>query len=156
MLATAAIQPFADVSNPDYPEAADIADRLESAWRSVVRAGAEPEEAATTEGLRVYFFELDDGRVRTVYTHSDPTEAGHCYVIRHGPNIATEAGILQEPGPGCTPQPPGLVAESGSWQEILPSERMTTKWYIPVMILLSAIALYAITDIPLAILTKSR
>lgn len=150
----AAIQPFADVPNPEYPEAQGIADRLNSVWRAVADDGIDPVEAAATEDLDVYFFEVNE-RVRTVFTHPEPTEVGHCYAVRRGPLVGTEAGILEDPNPECTPQQPGLFSVSGSWDEILPSERMTTKWYIPIMILLSAVALYAATDIPLALLTNT-
>lgn len=154
LLVGAAIQPFADLPNPEYPEAREIADRLDSAWRSVANDGVDPAEAAETAELNVYFYEVNE-RVRTVFTHPEPTEAGHCYTVRRGPWIGTEAGILEAPVLRCTPQPPGLVSETGSWEEVLPSQRITTVWYVPVMVLLSGIALYAATDIPLALLTRS-
>lgn len=150
-----AVQPFADVPNPDYPEAHDVAERLQAAWWSVVQGGVSPEEAAAAHGLHVYFFEVNE-RIRTVYTDSEPTASGDCYVVRRGPWIGTQWGILETPTSGCTPQPPGVVKVSGSQEEVLPSERITPEWFVPVIVLLSAIGLSAATDASLVLLTKSR
>lgn len=149
-----AVLPFADVANVDYPEARAVADRLDSAWRSIL-GGSDPEVTATAAGLRLHTFETD-GRSLMVLTLSEPTSTGLCYAIRFGPGILSVAGILEEPGPGCTPQSPGVFEQRGSWSEVLPSERITQPWFIPLIVLLSAAGLFAMTDISIVLLTKPR
>ncbi len=150
-----AIGAFADVANPDYPEARSIADRIDSTWRSIVTEGADPQEAAAAAGLRVHTFEVS-GRERTILTHATPTVAGSCYTFRFGPGILSQAGILEEPSSGCTPLPPGTLEPSGSWSEVLPSERITPPWFVPAVVVLFVAALYAATDIPLALLIRRQ
>ncbi len=150
-----AIAPFADVANEDYPEARAIADRIQATWRSIVSEGADPDEAAASAGLRVFVFEAA-GSPRTILTHPEPTAAGSCYAIRFGPGIVTDAGILLDTAPGCTPLPPGTFEHRGSWSEVLPSERTTPVWFVPLVVLLSGAGLIAVTGIPLALLAKLR
>ncbi|MEA1903912.1 MAG: hypothetical protein U9N56_10330 [Actinomycetota bacterium] len=150
-----AIAPFADVANADYPEARDIADRIHAAWRSIDSGGADPEEAAAAAGLRVHTFEVD-GQPSMILTHSEPTSAGSCYALRFGPKILSEVGILAEPTSGCAPQAPGIFERGGSWSEVLPSERITPPWFVPLVVLLFTAGVFAVTDIPIALLTKPR
>lgn len=147
--------PFADVANPDHPEAQAIADRLDSAWRSIVRDGVAPQEAASAAGLAVFTFDVDE-RPRIVLTQSEPTAAGVCYAIRFGPGILTAAGTLAAPSDGCTPQSPGRFDQGNSWAEVLPSERITTWWFLPLMALACAGVLYAATDLAIAAMIRSR
>jgi hypothetical protein len=147
-----ALVPFADVANPDYPEARDIADRITVAWEAIVHSGAVPEDAAAAAGLRVFTFE--DEQPRTVLTHPEPTSKGICYALRFGPGILTMAGTLLEPAAGCTPQPPGRFSRSGAWSDVLPSERVTMWWFLPLMILAGGGVLYAGTDIVIKLTTR--
>ncbi len=73
--------PFADVANPDYPEASAIAERLNAACRSVWSGGVSIEEAASAEYLVVYQYPAEEGTV-SVLTHAQPTAAGTCYGMR--------------------------------------------------------------------------
>jgi hypothetical protein len=144
--------PFADMANPDYPEARDIADRITAAWKAIIHDGAIPEDAAAAAHLRAFTFEAD--RPRTVLTHPEPTAEGICYALRFGPGILTMAGTLAEPGAGCTPQPPGRFDKSGAWSDVLPSERVTAWWFLPLMILAGGGVLYAGTDIVIKLIAK--
>jgi hypothetical protein len=147
-----ALVPFADVANPDYPEARDIADRITAVWQAITRDGAVPEEAATAAHLRVFTYE--DDRPRTVLTHPEPTSKGICYALRFGPGILTMAGTLLQPDAGCTPQAPGRLDRSGAWSDVLPSERLTMWWFLPLMILAGGGVLYAGTDTVIMLVTK--
>jgi hypothetical protein len=147
-----ALVPFADVANPDYPEARDIADRINAVWEAIIHSGAVPEEAAAAAHLRVLTYE--DEQPRTVLTHPEPTSKGICYALRFGPGILTMAGTLLKPAAGCTPQPPGRFDRSGAWSDVLPSERLTMWWFLPLMILIGGGVLYAGTDIVIKLTTK--
>lgn len=147
-----ALVPFADVANPDYPEARDISDRITVAWEAIIHSGAVPEEAAAAAGLRVFTYEED--QPRTVLTHPEPTSTGICYALRFGPGILTMAGTLLEPAAGCTPQAPGRFNRSGAWSDVLPSERLTMWWFLPLMILIGGSVLYAGTDIVIKLIAK--
>jgi hypothetical protein len=147
--------PSADVANPDYPEARSIADRITTAWGAVIEDGVAPEEAAANAGLRAFTYEVGD-QPRTVLTHPEPTAAGVCYALRFGPGILTAAGTLYDPTAGCTPRPPGRFDKGQSWSEVLPSERITTWWFVPAILVLSGVALYAVTGIILTLITGER
>lgn len=149
-----AVSPFADVANVDYPEARAVADRLDSAWRSILD-GSDAEQTATEADLRVYTYEVD-GRSLVVLAPLEPTSTGLCYAIRFGSGILTVGGVLEEPGEGCTPQPSGVFESRGSWSAVLPSERITEPWFIPLAVLLSAVGLSAMTDISIFLLSKPR
>ena len=147
-----ALVPFADVANSDYPEAKDIADRITVAWQAIIRDGAVPAEAAAAADLRVFIYPGE--RPRTVLTHPHPTEKGICYALRFGPGILTMAGSLLDPGEGCTPQPPGRFDRRGAWSDVLPSERVTMWWFVPLMALAGAGMLSAGTDVVIKLITK--
>lgn len=147
-----AIQPFADVANVDYPEARAVADRIDSAWRSI-SGGADAEETVTRAGLRLHIFDVD-GRSLMVLTDVERTSTGFCYAIRFGPGILSEAGVLEDPDSACTPESLGVFVRGGSWSEILPSERITPPWFIPLMVLLFAAGLYALVDISIVLVTR--
>jgi len=72
--------PFADVPNPDYPEASAIAEHLNAACRSVWSGGVSIEVAASAEYLIVCQYPAE-GTV-SVLTHAQPTAAGTCYGMR--------------------------------------------------------------------------
>ena len=77
--------PSADVPNSDYPEARAVADRLDSAWRSI-GDGADAGETATAAGLVVATFEVA-GRTVIVLSDSRPTTTGVCYAFRFGQGV---------------------------------------------------------------------
>lgn len=146
------IQPFADVANVDYPEARAVADRLDSAWRSII-AGGDAEGTAKGSGLVLHTSDVD-GRSLMILTDTEPTSTGICYVIRFGPGVLSEAGVLKESGSGCTPGSSDLFERRGSWSEVLPSERITQPWFIPLMVLLFGAGLYALVDIPIVLVAR--
>jgi hypothetical protein len=96
-----ALVPFADVANPDYQEARDIADRINAVWEAIIHSGAVPEEAAAAAHLRVFTYE--DDQPRTVLTHllraqvraRDPDDGRH--PSRTGCRVhATTAGAVRQ------------------------------------------------------------
>jgi hypothetical protein len=147
------LAPHADVANPDYPEARDIADRITMAWEAITEDGMALDEAAADANLRAFTYEVE-GHLRSVLTHREPTATGVCYALRFGPGILTAAGTLHEPTEGCTPQPPGRFDKGQAWSEVLPSERITTWWFLPLMFLISGMALYAVTDMVIELITS--
>lgn len=151
-VAAIAIGTFADVANPDYPPARSLADRLDAAWRAI-DAGAAPDDAAAAEGLRAHILDSPRGQ-QTILTHPEPASDGRCYALTFGTGVVTVAGTLRAPAPGCTPTPPVLFEVRGTWSEVLPSPRTTPAWFVPVLTVLFAVALYAVTDIVLTLLMR--
>ncbi len=140
--------PSADVPNSDYPEARAVADRLDSAWRSI-GDGADAGETATAAGLVVATFEVA-GRSVIVLSDSRPTTTGVCYAFRFGQGVLSEAGVVTGSSSGCSPDSLETFDRGGSWSDVLPSERITRPWFVPVMVLLVALGLFALADIPIA------
>lgn len=140
-----AVAGSADIPNPAYPEPREIADRIHDAWLRVVVDDVGADEAAEQARLRAYTYDTPD-RTITVITHPEPTAAGTCYAVRFGPGIGERVGVLDEPTDGCTPRPPGVLARSGTWHDVLPSERITPVWFIPLVVLLSAVGVAALVD----------
>ena len=146
------LAPFSDVATPDYPEARAHADSLNSAYRSILSGEASIEAAASAEGLVVHEFPAGE-RTVSVLTHAQPTAAGTCYGLRLGGGFATLA-VEFAPTDGCVPQGRSAFRMTGSWEDVLPSERMTTVWFIPALILLGSCAIVLSTDIVLKLLFK--
>lgn len=141
------IRPFADVKNPDYPEAQTLADQMSSVYRSFLTDETSVTAAAASVGLTLYEQPVD-GRSTSIVTHQLPTEAGTCYGLRFGGGLATVA-MEFAPTDGCIPTGPAVTARTGLWSDVLPSERLTTAWFIPMVVLLSGCALVLTTDIVL-------
>lgn len=154
MVGAAILVPLADVANPDFPEANDIEGRITATWEAIVRNGADPEDAAAANGLQIFTYEAGD-KPFYVLTHPAPTSAGVCYALLFGSGTPTTAGILLEAAPGCTPQLPGLFESAGSWESVLPSERMTPWWFVPLMLVIVGYVLFVAIDIVVAIVTRS-
>ena len=146
------LTPFSDVATPDYPEARAQADRLNSAYRSISNGEASIEAVASTEGLLVYEFPAGE-RTVSVLTHAQPTAAGTCYGLRLGGGFATLA-VEFAPTDGCVPQGRSAFRVAGLWEDVLPSERMTTVWFVPALIVLGSCAIVLSTDIVLKLLFK--
>jgi hypothetical protein len=146
------LSPFADIATPDYPAARTQADLLDTAYRSVWSGEASPEAAASATGLVVYGFPVD-GRIVSVLTHAQPTADGSCYGLRTGGGFATEA-VRFAPTDGCVPQGRSAFEAVGSWEEVLPSERMTAVWFIPALVVLIGSALALMTTIVMKLLLK--
>ncbi len=142
------IRPFADVKNPDYPEAQALADQMTSLYRSFLNDETSVTATAASMGL-IVFEQPVDGISTSIVTHQRPTEAGTCYGLRFGGGLATVA-MEFAPTEGCIPTGPAVTARTGLWSDVLPSERLTTAWFIPMVVLLCGCALVLTTDIVLA------
>lgn len=150
----ALLSPFSDLATPEYPEARAQADRLSAAYQSVSRGGVSPRDAATAGGLDMYEFEVvGDGGTVSVLTHPEPTAEGTCYALRMGGGIATLAAKFA-PTDGCVPQGRAAFEMMGSWDDVLPSERMTTVWFVPVLLILVGIGVAIVTNIVLKLLPR--
>ena len=142
------IRPFADVKNPDYLEAQALADQMTSLYRSFLNDETSVTATAASMGL-IVFEQPVDGISTSIVTHQRPTEAGTCYGLRFGGGLATVA-MEFAPTDGCIPTGPAVTARTGLWSDVLPSERLTTAWFIPMVVLLCGCALVLTTDIVLA------
>lgn len=147
------LAPFADVATPDYPEARAQADRLDAAYQSVWRGDASPEAAATEHGLSVYELPVGD-RMTSLMTHAEPTAGGTCYGMRMGDGLATVA-VKFAPTDGCGPHRGTAFRATGSWEDVLPSERMTAVWFVPALFVLISGAIILTTDIVLKLLSRT-
>lgn len=143
-----AIRAFADVENPDYPEAQVLADQMTSVYRSFLNDENTVTAAAASEGL-ILFDQPVDGIRTMIVTHERPTRAGTCYGLRFGGGLATVA-MEFAPSGGCIPTGRAVTARTGLWGDVLPSERLTTAWFIPMIVVLCGCALALTTDIVLA------
>lgn len=139
------LRPFADVPNPEYPEASAIAERLNAAYRSAWSGGVSLEAAASAESLVVYRYPSDAGAVSLV-THAHPTEADTCYGMRMGDGFSPLV-VEFAPTDGCVPQGKSVFREAGLWGDVLPSERITTVWFIPALIGLVGLMVALTTNI---------
>ncbi len=148
----ALLAPFADTPTPGYPEAQAAADGLNAAHRSVMLGDASLEAAAAVNDLSVYEFEFK-GREVSVLAQPQPTADGTCYGIRMGGGIATVA-VEFAPTDACVPQGPSTFEAIGSWEDLLPSERMTPWWYVPAMILFVGSALVLATGVVLKLISR--
>lgn len=139
------LRPFADVPNPEYPEASAIAERLNAAYRSAWSGGVSLEAAASAESLVVYRYPAGEGTVSLV-THTHPTAADTCYGMRMGDGFSTLV-VEFAPTDGCVPQGQSVFREAGLWGDVLPSERITTVWFIPALIVLVGLMVALTTNI---------
>jgi len=144
--------PFADVATAEYPEARALADRLNAAYQSVWQGDASLEAAAIADGLRVYEFPVED-RTISVLTHPQPTADGTCYGLRTGGGLATDA-VRFAPTDGCVPLGRSAFESVGAWGDVLPSERMTTVWFVPALLVLIGCVLALTTNIVVKLLSK--
>jgi hypothetical protein len=144
--------PFADVPNAEYPEARALADRFDAIYASVWRGDTSLEAAAEADGLRVYQFPFDE-RTISVLTDPQPTAHGTCYGLRTGGGQATVA-VKFVPTNGCVPQGRSAFEKVGSWSDVLPSERLTTVWFIPALVVLIGCAMALTTSLVLKLLPQ--
>ena len=146
--------PFGDVPNNNYPEARAQADRLSAAYRSVGTGDTALEDAAEGAGLLTYEFPTED-RTVVVLTHAQPTEAGLCYGLRLGGGFGSEAVRFRSTD-GCVPQSRWAFDEIGSWEDVIGTERLTSVWFVPAMIVLVGIGVALTTDIVLKLLPRQN
>jgi hypothetical protein len=144
--------PFGDVPNLGYPEARAQADRLSAAYQSVSSGETSIADAAEDAGLVLYEFQAGD-RTVSVLTHAQPTAAGMCYALRLGGGFGTEA-VRFLPTDGCVPQSRSAFNAVGGWGEVLGTERVTSVWFVPALIVLVGIGIALTTDIILKVLPK--
>lgn len=146
------LRPFADIPNPEYPEASAVAERLNAAYRSVWSDGISLEAAASAESLVVYRYPLGEGTV-SLLTHAQPTAAGTCYGMRMGDGFSTLV-VEFAPTDGCVPQGQSAFRKAGLWGDVLPSERVTTVWYIPALIVLVGFMVAFTTNIAVELVRR--
>ena len=144
--------PFADVPNAEYPEARALADRFDAAYASVWRGDTSLEAAAAADGLSVYQFPFEE-RTISVLTHPQPTANGTCYGLKTGGGQATVA-VKFVPTNGCVPQGRSAFEKVGSWSDVLPSERLTTVWFVPALVILIGCAMALTTNLVLKLLPQ--
>jgi hypothetical protein len=145
--------PFADVPNPEHPEANALADRLTSAYRAIWRGEASVEATASAEDLAVFEFPAGERSI-SVLTHTQPTAAGTCYGLRFGGGETTIA-IKFTSSSGCVPfHEQSTIQAAGPWEDVLPTERLTTVWFVPVLIVLASCIVVIITDIGLKLIFR--
>jgi hypothetical protein len=152
LLAAAALVPFGDVPNPGYEEARAIADRLDAAYALVWQDGVALEEAAAANGMRVYEFSLS-GRTVSVLVVPEPSSLGKCYGLRLGGGLDV-AAVRFAPTDGCVPLGSAAFEESGTWGDVLGTERVTSVWFVPVVVLIVGIVLSLATNIVLKLLPR--
>ena len=146
------LAPFADVPTPDYPEARAQADTLDAAYRSIWRNDRSVEAAASAYGLNACEFPVGQ-RAVWVMTHPQPTAGGTCYGLRTGGGMATVA-VKFVPIDGCEPQQGTVFEGAGLWEDVLPSQRMTTVWFVPAVVILASCAIALSTGIILKLLLQ--
>ena len=152
VVAALLLVPFGDVPNPDYPEARAQADGLDAAYRSVWSSETSVADAADDEGLLVFEFPAGDQTI-TVLTHAQPTAAGMCYGLRLGGGFGTDA-VRFLPSDGCVPQGRWAFDETGGWDDVLGTERVTSVWFVPALIVLVGIGVALTTNIILKLLPR--
>jgi hypothetical protein len=152
LVAALLLIPFGDVPNADYPEARVQADRLEAAYRSVWGGDVSIETAARAENLLVYEFPAAE-RTISVITHAEPTAAGTCYGLRLGGGFAAEA-VRFLPTDGCVPQSRWAFEAVGGWDDVLGTERVTSVWFVPALIVLVGLGIALTTDIIIKLLPR--
>jgi len=152
LLVALLLVPFGDVPNADYPEARALADRVDAAYRSVWGGDVSIEAAATAEGLLVYDFPAGEGTI-SVITHDQPTAAGTCYGLRLGGGFGSEA-VRFLPTEGCVPQSRWAFDAVGGWDDVLGTERETSVWFVPALILLVGLGVALVTDITIKLLPR--
>lgn len=138
--------PFADVPNPEYPEASALADRLTTAYRAIWSGEASVEAAASAAGLAVFEFPAGD-RTISVLTHTQPTAARTCYGLRFGGGDTTIA-IKFTSSSSCVPLGEhSTIQAAGPWEDVAPNERLTSVWFVPVLIALASCVVVILADI---------
>ena len=145
--------PFGDVPNTDYPEASAQADRLSAAHRSIGSGDTSIAEAAEDAGLLVHEIPFG-GRTISVLTHDQPTAAGMCYGLRLGGGLVSEAVRFPPTDAGCVPENRSAFVATGGWRNVLGTERLTSWWFVPALIVLAGVGVALTTDIILKVLPR--
>jgi hypothetical protein len=100
----------------------------------------------------VYDFQVD-GRTVSVMTQPEPTADGTCYGLQTGGGLSNLA-VTFAANEGCEPQGLWAFESTGSWEDVLPAERMTPWWFMPVMTVLAAGVLWFATSIVLKLINR--
>lgn len=148
-----ALVPFSDVANDAYPEPRGYADRIQSVFERVSREGAPLLETTEAAGLALFSPASAPPGV-VVVTHPEPTEQGWCYGLRLGVGVVTAAVRFPPAEGGCVRSGTAAFSSTGSWDRVLPSERITTVWFVPAMVILVALVVAVTTDLVLQILAR--
>ena len=61
-----------------------------------------------------------------------------CYGLRLGGGFGSEA-VRFLPSDGCVPQGPWAFDGAGGWEDVLGTERVTSVWFVPALIVLVGI-----------------
>ncbi len=152
LLVAVALTPFGDVPNPGYAEAREIADRLDAAYALVWQDGVPLEDAAIASGMRVYEFSLS-GRTVSVLVDPEPSSLGKCYGLRLGGGLDV-AAVRFAPTDGCVPLGPSAFEVAGTWGDVLGTERVTSVWFVPAVVLIIGLLLSLATNIVLKLLPR--
>lgn len=133
--------PFSEVDTLDYPEARANADRLRAVMEPVWSGDVSIEDVEVPPGLEMYAFGFQ-GSTAWVLTHEEPTTAGTCYGLRTGGGLVT-AAVRFAPTDGCIPPDRVSFEASGAWDDVLPRQRVTPVWFVPIVGILIGVALGA-------------
>jgi hypothetical protein len=114
--------------------------------------GASLEAAAVAEGFSVHEYPFGE-RTVSVMVHPESTAASTCYGLRIGEGLSTLA-VRFTATDGCAPQAVSAFQAQGTWSDVLPSQRMTTLWFVPALVALITGALVLTTTIVLKLLSR--
>jgi hypothetical protein len=154
LIASAVLIPFADVANPTYAEGRAIADRLDAAYASVWRFGNAVPDAATSANLHLEAYPMTDGRTVWVLTVPTPSESsGFCYGLRFGGGRPTDAVRFRATN-GCVPLGRSAFETTGTWTDVLGTERVTSPWFVPALVILVGALIAVTTDAAVTLITS--
>jgi hypothetical protein len=154
LIASAVLIPFADVANPTYAEGRAIADRLDAAYASVWRFGNAVPDAATSANLHLEAYPMTDGRTVWVLTVPTPSESsGFCYGLRFGGGGPTNAVRFRATN-GCVPLGRSAFETTGTWTDVLGTERVTSPWFVPALVVLVGALIAVTTDAVVTLITS--
>ena len=138
---------FGDIANRDFPEAQARAASLQAAFELVWRGDASLGSAAIAKDLRAYEYPLGE-RTISVMVHPEPTAAGTCYGVRTGGGLDT-VSVRFTATDDCVSEGRSSFEAVGTWSAVLPSQRVTSEWFVPALVTLIACALALTTNIVL-------
>lgn len=150
---TALVVPFADIANPTYAEGRSIANRLDTAYAGVWRDGSAATLVATDAGLHLEQYSTDGGTV-SVMTVPEPSDtSGFCYGLRFGGGGPTDA-VRFRATEGCVPLGRSAFETVGTWSDVLGTERVTSAWFVPALVVLVGALIAVLTDASIVVVTE--
>lgn len=153
MIAALALVPFADVPSATYAEGRAIADRLDLAYGDVWRDGASLGEAAERHDLHLEEYQVGERTIAVISTGEPSASAGVCYGLRIGGGQPTVA-VAFTPTEGCVPLGRSSFEAAGTWTDVLGTERVTSAWFVPALVLLVGGLVAVVTDAIVAAVTR--